>query len=79
MITGKMRSTASGTLDVWHFAQMFDSLPTLSAEFIEDNPPISRALAVQTGEPQFLFDAYFDLKCTRPMPVYSVPGLIDHF
>ena len=79
LITGKMRSTASGTLDVWHLAQKFDALPTLSAEFIEDNPPISRVLAVQTGEPQFLFDCYFDLKCTRPMPVYSVPGLIDHF
>ena len=79
MVTGKMRSTASGTLDVWHLAQKFDELPTLSAEFIEDNPPIPRVLAVTTGEPQFLFDSYFDLKCTRPMPVYSVPGLIDHF
>lgn len=79
MITGKMRSTAQGTLDVWHLAQKFDELPTLSAQFIEDNPPLSRVLAVQTGEPQFLLDCYFDLKCTRPMPVYSVPGLIDHF
>lgn len=79
MVTGKMRSTAPGTLDVWHLAQKFDELPTLSAEFIEDNPPIPRVLAVTTGEPQFLFDSYFDLKCTRPMPVYSVPGLIDHF
>lgn len=79
IITGKLRSTASGTLDVWHLAQKFTALPTLSKEFIEDNPPIERLLAVTTGEPQFLLDCYIGCKCTRPMPMYSVPGLIDHF
>lgn len=79
IITGKLRSTAQGTLDVWHLAQKFDALPTLSKEFIEDNPPIGRLLAVTTGEPQFLLDCYIGCKCTRPMPLYSVPGLIDHF
>lgn len=79
IITGKLRSTANGTLDVWHLAQKFTALPTLSKEFIEDNPPIERLLAVTSGEPQFLLDCYIGCKCTRPMPMYSVPGLIDHF
>lgn len=78
VITGKFRSTDPQTLDVWHLAQKFDNLPVLNEEFIVENPPIDRAVAV-TNEPQFFLDAHFDLKCTRPMPVYSVPGLIDHF
>lgn len=77
-ITGKMRSGVPGSLDVWHLAQDFAVLPTLSASFIEDNPPIDRVIAVQ-DEPHFLFDAHFNLKCARPMPLYGVPGLIDHF
>lgn len=78
MITGKLRSTDPQTLDVWHLAQKFDSLPTLSSQFIEENPPIKRALAVQ-NEPEFFLDFWFDCKCARPMPVYGVPGLVDHF
>ena len=78
VITGKMRSTDPQTLDIWHLGQKFDSLPTLSSQFIQDNPPVSRVVAVQS-EPQFILDAWFDLKCIRPMPVYSVPGLVDHF
>jgi hypothetical protein len=78
MITGVMRSTASASLDNWHVAQEFGALPALNGSFIEENPPIDRVVAVPT-EPDLLFDAYFDLKCARPMPVYSVPGLIDHF
>ena len=77
-ITGKMRSNATGSLDVWHLAQDFASLPALNASFIEENPPVDRVIAVTT-EPEFIWDWYFDLKTTRPMPVYSVPGLIDHF
>ncbi|WP_105461984.1 major capsid protein [Escherichia coli] len=77
-ITGKLRSTDPQSLDVWHLAQRFDSLPALNQEFIEENPPMKRVLAVQ-DEPQFILDAFFDLRCVRPMPVYSVPGLIDHF
>jgi hypothetical protein len=77
-ITGKMRSTASGSLDVWHLSQDFSSLPVLNSSFIEENPPIDRVVAVPT-EPDLIFDWYFDLKSTRPMPTYSVPGLIDHF
>lgn len=77
-ITGKLRSTDSTPLDSWHLSQKFDSLPTLSEEFILDTPPIDRVVAVTT-EPQFIFDSYFKLRCVRPMPLYSVPGLIDHF
>lgn len=77
-ITGKFRSTYAQPLDMWHLSQKFDNLPTLSSQFIEDNPPVSRVIAVQ-DEPQFLLDTYFNLNCVRPMPVYSVPGLVDHF
>ena len=77
-ITGKMRSNATGTLNAWHLSQDFAALPVLNASFIEENPPIDRVVAVPT-EPDIIFDWYFDLKCTRPMPTYSVPGLIDHF
>nr|DAI42186.1 MAG TPA: major capsid protein [Microviridae sp.] len=77
-ITGKFRSTDPQSLDVWHLAQKFDALPKLSWQFIEDHPPVNRVVAVQ-DEPQFLLDSYIRLKCARPMPVYSVPGLVDHF
>ena len=79
MITGNMRSNAtSGTLDAWHLAQDFTALPTLSPTFITDNPPIARVVAVPS-EPHFLFDSFFKLRCARPMPMFGVPGLIDHF
>ncbi|ALS03742.1 VP1 [Gokushovirus WZ-2015a] len=78
MITGKLRSTDAQTLDIWHLAQKFDTLPKLNQDFIEENPPINRVIAVQ-NEPQFFADFWFDLKTSRPMPVYSVPGLVDHF
>ena len=77
-ITGLFRSDAAGSLDVWHLAQDFASLPALNSSFIEDNPPIDRVIAVPS-EPHFLFDGYFHYKHVRPMPVYGVPGLIDHF
>ena len=77
-ITGQLRSTCATPLDYWHLAQKFTSLPKLNAQFIEDNPPIDRAIAVQ-NYPQFVFDSYVQCRCVRPMPVYSVPGLIDHF
>ena len=78
MITGKLRSTDPHSLDVWHLAQKFETLPKLNRDFIEENPPIRRVIAVQ-NEPQFFADFWFDLKTSRPMPVYSVPGLVDHF
>jgi len=78
LITGQMRSNYATSLDTWHLAQDFASVPLLNTIFIFDTPPISRIVAVPS-EPEFLFDAYFKLICARPMPTYSVPGLIDHF
>lgn len=77
-ISGQMRSNFAQTLDVWHLAQNFSSLPILNSTFIQDDPPIDRVIAVP-AYPHFLWDSYFQLKHTRPMPMYSVPGLIDHF
>ena len=80
-ITGLFRSTASGTLDAWHLAQRFTSAPTLNTTFIQDTPPVDRVVAIgaSANGKQFLFDAFFDITMARPMPLYSVPGLIDHF
>ena len=60
-------------------AQDFSSLPTLNSDFIEEDPPVDRVVTLTANEPQILLDTYFKYRCTRPMPVYSVPGLIDHF
>ena len=81
MITGLMRSTSAGTIDPWHLAQKFTALPTLNSTFIQDSPPVSRIVAVGAAAngQQFLFDAFFNIRSVRPMPMYSVPGLIDHF
>ncbi len=78
LITGKFRSSDPQSLDYWHLSQHFQNRPVLNAEFIQDNPPISRVVAVPS-EPHFLLDCYFDVKEARPMPVYGVPGLVDHF
>lgn len=81
MVTGKMRSTTTthtASLDTWHLALDFGSEPALNDTFIPDAPPIDRVIAV-TGEPHFLLDAAFNFTHVRPMPTYSVPGLIDHF
>lgn len=82
-ITGNMRSDIAGqpthgSLDTWHLAQDFGTMPALNAAFIEENPPVERVLAV-TNEPEFLLDCYFNYHSTRPMPTYSVPGFVDHF
>ena len=80
-ISGLFRSTAAGTIDAWHLAQRFTSLPTLNTSFIQDTPPVDRIVAVGAAAngKQFIFDSFFDCKKARPMPMYSVPGLIDHF
>lgn len=80
-ISSLFRSTAAGTIDGWHLAQKFTALPTLNTSFIQDNPPVSRVVAVGAAAngQQFIFDSFFDCKKARPMPMYSVPGLIDHF
>ena len=80
-ISSLFRSTAAGTIDGWHLAEKFTTLPTLSSTFIQSNAPVSRVVAVgsEANGQQFLFDSFFDCKKARPMPMYSVPGLIDHF
>lgn len=78
MITGKFRSDYATPLDTWHLSQRFTSLPTLGSTFITEAPPVSRVVAV-TSEPQFILDAFFDLKCARPLPVYGVPSLGGRF
>lgn len=78
LITGKLRSVDSGSLDVWHLSQDFSSLPALNSSFIEENPPLDRVVATP-DEPHFVFDAWVECVTTRPMPMYSIPGLIDHF
>lgn len=77
-ITGKMRPNASGTLAAWHLSESFSSLPALNSTFIESTTPIDRVVAVTT-EPDFTFDSFISAKCTRPMPLYGIPGMIDHF
>lgn len=78
LVTGQMRSNFAQSLDTWHLAQDFGSLPALNASFIEENPPVDRVTAVQ-NYPNLILDMYFKLKTARPMPTYGVPGLIDHF
>ena len=78
LITGQFRSSAATPLDTWHLALDFSPRPTLNAAFILEDPPIDRIIAVPS-EPHFILDAYFSLQCARPMPIYSVPGMIDHF
>lgn len=78
-ITGKFRSSViDGNLDVWHLSQFFKNAPTLNEEFILENPPIERIIAVPS-EPEFLLDIGFRYTTVRPMPMFGTPGLVDHF
>lgn len=78
-ITGKFRSSVTGgSLDKWHLSQFFKNAPTLNEEFIVENPPIERIIAVPS-EPEFLLDIGFRYTTVRPMPMFGTPGLVDHF
>ena len=78
-ITGKFRSSViGGSLDKWHLSQFFKNAPTLNEEFIVENPPIERIIAVPS-EPEFLLDIGFRYITVRPMPMFGTPGLVDHF
>nr|QJB20121.1 MAG: major capsid protein [Microvirus sp.] len=80
MVTGLYKSYVPGTLDAWHLAQYFVTPPTLNTTFIQENPPVERVSVYDvTTLQQFLCDMFFNIKVARPMPLYSVPGLIDHF
>ena len=77
-VCGKMRSNANGTLDIWHYADNYSSVPNLSQEWMKEGKnEIARTLLIQ-DEPQFIADIYIQNETIRPMPTYSVPGLIDH-
>lgn len=82
-ITGLFRSRVSNTIDIWHYSEEFASLPALNATFIRDPSvdTLARSLAVgeEAGGQQILMDVLHQVTATRPMPTYSVPGLIDHF
>lgn len=79
-VAGKFRSNAAGTLDSWHYADDYDSQPYLSAEWLQEpTANVDRTLAVSSeSSDQFIIDMWFNLTCVRPMPLYSVPGLLDH-
>jgi hypothetical protein len=79
-VSGAMRSNYQATLDAWHYADKYTKQPILSSEWIDETSAnIDRTLAVQsTTEDQFIADFYFACEATRPMPLYSIPGLIDH-
>ncbi len=79
-VTGEMRSSYAQSLDVWHLADDYASRPSLSDSWIrEDKTNIDRVLAVTSANSnQFFADIYVQNRATRPMPMYSVPGLIDH-
>lgn len=80
MVTGRFRSNSGTPLDVFHLAQNFTAAPVLGDAFIQENPPIQRVSAVSVAvEPSFYLDVFFKMSCVRPMPVYSVPGMVDHF
>lgn len=78
LLTNHMRPGHATTLAAWNLSEEFGSLPSLNSTFIESTTPIDRVVAV-TSEPDFLLDTYFDVRCARPMPLYGIPGMIDHF
>lgn len=77
MITSEMRSTYAQTLDAWHYADKYGALPTLSSSWIKEGTEnIDRTLAVQSSNShQFICNFYYEQAWTRPMPIYSVPGI----
>ena len=73
-ISGKFRSVAQDTLDVWHLAEKQGSAPVLGPTWIESNPPVDRVIAVQ-NQPHFIVDMFFNYQCARPIPVSGIPGM----
>ena len=79
-VSGAMRSNYQTSLDAWHYADEYNSQPILSSDWIDETTAnIDRTLSVQSSkEDQFIADFYFECEAVRPMPLYSIPGLIDH-
>lgn len=78
IITGRFRSNDAVTLHSWHLSQQFGALPVLNDSFIQENVPLDRCVAVPS-EPDFIGDFYFNYRAVRPIPVYGIPGMMDHF
>lgn len=78
LITNQMRSSHATSLDAWHLSQDLGAPPSLNQSWIEENVPIDRVVAVPSA-PDLIGDFWFDVRCVRPLPVFSVPGMIDHF
>jgi hypothetical protein len=78
MICGQFRSSHTTSLDAWHLSIEEGSLPSLGNTWIQEQPPVDRVIATPS-EPHFIFDTFTNMKCARPMPVFGVPGMIDHF
>ena len=81
-VTGKMRSGVSGSFSAYHYADYYSSTPTLSDTWLRDNSKVNvdRTIAVTSAQAdQIICDLAFHCKATRPMPVYSIPGMVDHF
>lgn len=80
-ISGELRSTYNKPLDAWHYGDKYEDRPILSTEFLIETPKyIDRSLSVQSNlQDQFIADFYIDITAVRPMPIYSVPGMLDHF
>lgn len=74
-ITGKMRSGVADSLDVWHLAEKFETLPKLNSKFLESATPVERVLSAP-NEPDIIMDIWFDIKATRPLPVTADPSLL---
>lgn len=81
IVSGYFRSNSGQSLDSWHYADDYDSLPMLNKDWIvEPVQNIDRTLGASSEYMhQFIADIFLQLKCTRPIPAYSIPGLIDHF
>ena len=79
-LTGLMMVDRASNLDEFHLSEDFSSLPTLDDTFIQSNTggPLDRAISVPS-QPHFVADFHFQMKCARPMPLYGVPGNLDHF
>lgn len=79
-VSGQLASAAPDSLDIWHFGDYYANAPTLNAEFIEETPDfVNRTISVESSaQDQFLLDFYVTSRAYRAMPVYSMPGLVDH-
>lgn len=77
-ITGQFRPDVTGSINEWHLAEDFATLPTLNSTFIKCDPPIDRVIATPT-EPHFMVDIFHNITAVRPVPIYGIPGMADHF